>query len=256
MTKPIQQRTYDNLLNEAFSRIRVLEALPTGSLNQVLTSNKYTVHGPEWQSLTDPVSLFNQNGVTPVLDATAPYTGYLEYNGSDGSFVVVGMPLYPRYSAWVVTVWYERGPSAGILEFQWATATVDEYADNAIGSSASIARPPADIPADWFVVGGATSNYQLDMYNAGASWVYAKRSDFVIVGDDGVQLSADGTVPSTTGMDWTAGNTRAFDAGGDPSLYWYLRLYINGKNPSSSSYDCKLAGVTVSRYTGEQNTVT
>lgn len=235
-----------------------IPGLTLGGLSYVATPNKHSILGPEFQAFESVVGV--AQGTSPfgyTFDNTAPFGAYIDET-TDGSWFTFAMPLGPRYSMWAVNVWYQRSSDGGIIELEWATTSIDQIGTDTYGSVRSIANPPGDVGASWYYPSATASHYQIDTYNAGTSWVHARRSRIIIVGADGVMLSADGaTASDVTGVyEGLTATQKAMNGGGDPSVMWWLRLKCNGKNASSSGFRMRVAGVSVVRIHADDNSVT
>lgn len=259
MTKPIQQRTVDSLLNQSFERIRVLEALTSGAgVLQNPVPNKFTMLGPEWDAYMAG-TLSGGNGTDNfggswvfTYDTTAPFGGYVS-TSVDDDWIYFGMPLGPALSGWGVDMWVWQDDDVGILDIEWATLPIDELSAYSLGSAISIIDP-IEFPQPsmtWYNTNNLVdlgNSYRVDPYTAGTpAWLMvAARSPIVITGADGDMLSSNGTTPSPDTWFWN----RAMNGGGDFSVYWWVRVRVNGKNASSSAYNARIAAMRVVRMNG------
>lgn len=256
MTAPYGRESQPGVMGEMASRIQILEAEnpSTGLTAPMLTPNQFSMVGIGWRSIiTNYPSSMNGRiggvgGFGFVTDSTAPGGGYIENTSQDQEFIMFGMPLGPLGSGWAVNVWAGNGLDKGILQLEWATTTADELSYFNIGSDVSIADPAevfsvtgSPLPFYKTTQGGSASS-AIDWYG-GSGWGFISlRSPLVVAGADGQMLAADGT--ANTGF---VAHDNMY-GGGDPSVYWWLRMRVNGKNASSSGYNMKIAAVYVARY--------
>lgn len=214
--------------------------------------NKYTMHGLEWRHLIDnsPSAVNGGGGFTFTRDSTAPYGGYITSSGANQDFIGFGLPLGPKGSGWAVSMWAEQGDGHGKIQIEWATVSVDEFAGYAAGSDVSIIDPGEQSLTYYHTTTGGAAPSLSDWY-AGSGWGFvSQQSALVVAGDDGDMLSANGV----NNGDWFYGQDMG--GGGDPSVYWWIRLRVDGKNASSSGYLAKIAGLTVYRLNGNGQPIT
>ena len=209
---------------------------------------KYGVAGCDWRTMINsPMNNFGSF----TRDSTAPFGGYITGGGSDGDSIVFGLPLGPAGSGWAVSIWAENGSNKGKLQIEWATTSVDEFAAFGYGSAVSIIDPLEQPPTFYKTSTGGAAASLIDWYAGATSWGFVDiRSPVVVSGADGAMLSADG-VPNG---DWFYGED--MDGGGDPSVYWWCQLRVDGKNASSSGYNMKIASVSVYRINGNGQPIT
>ena len=215
--------------------------------------NKYTMHGLEWQPFiaNSPSAVNGGGGFTFTRDSAAPFGGYITSSGADGDFIGFGLPLGPRGSGWAVSLWAENGSDKGKIQIEWATVSVDELAAYAAGSDVSIIDPGEQSLTYYKTTPTGAASSLSDWYAAGTSWGFvAQSSPIVVSGADGQMLAADGVANG----DWFYGEDMM--GGGDASVYWWIRLRVNGKHASSSSYVAKIAGLTIYRLNGNGQPIT
>jgi len=252
MTQPVQEPTEGRAIaglkwqtSQLFRR--PAPPPPSGGGSQVMVP-KYGVAGCDWRTMINsPMNNFGSF----TRDSTAPFGGYISGGGSDGDSIVFGLPLGPAGSGWAVSIWAENGPSAGKLQIEWATTSVDEFAAFGYGSDVSIIDPLEDSSTFYKATNSGASAALIDWYSGSTGWGFVDlRSAIVISGTDGQMLAADGTANG----DWFYGYDML--GGGDPSVYWWCQLRVDGKNASSSGYDMKIAGVSVYRINGNGQPIT
>jgi len=187
-----------------------------------------------------------QSGYSVVTDATYPLGAYFQAS-LDAKYFVLGFPLGPKGSRWAVNLNFGTGPDHGKIQLQWAqTAATVLAADSESGvDTPEYLYGPGTI-GTWY----QTNNSDLiDLYSAGVVKDVSVREQslFTINGDDGAQLSADGTsdpFPSSVYM----------NGSGDGSYWWWLRVLTSGKNASSTGFKTSINRIRVTRITqgGEQ----
>ena len=221
-------------------------------LAYVATPDQFLLAGPMLQGWWDIVNT-NANAVinSYTFDNTVPFGGYVSTTG-DGGWMVMGASPGPRYGLWATQVWCKHGPAQGKIEVNFGTSSVDQInSADAFGSTRSIQDPPS-LAGAWYKTSSTTARYVIDAYNAGTSWPVRTLSKFLIDGADGAMLAADGT---SAGANFSA-DVGKFVAGGDPSVRWWVRLKVNGKNASSSAHNMDIAGIRLVRINGFDTLVT
>lgn len=248
MTVPYQRETPETVLGNVYKRVKILEAVkPTPDRGVTRGSNKYDVHGPEWQMN------FVQNlwTATATVDAASPWNGYADLGNSDGNYVGFGCPLGPSETFWRVGIWFYQDTDYGRLKLQLGTTRVDEFAatSGSYGTAYSIQDPFTPSVITWYDFDVADPTNQLDGYSVTPGWTFNFFQPFWIMGPDGQQLATNG-VTTPAGPRKAFADQSDFAAGGDDSVYWWPRLIVNGKNASSTGFKARVSGMTVARITG------
>lgn len=215
----------------------------------IRNSPKFTVQGYEWQQ----VFQYNQWTASFTADSAAPFGGYADLGNTDGNRTGFGLPLGPYASFWMVRIWYYRDTDYGKLDLEMATTKVDELTATSGGSGTAYSIE--DIfngPASWYHPSGG---YTIDCYSATPGWTTNFFQPFWVWGSDGQMLSAHGT-STPAGVRKPFGTVSDMAAGGDESVWWWIRVKVNGKNASSSGYKARVAGITCARMTGSGYSVT
>lgn len=250
MTQPVQEPSQGRTDQALEFRTRQLfrrpsSPPPTGITAALRGNHKYGVCGPEW----DLVHAYNLWNHTCVHDITAPFSAYADLGNSNGNDVGFGCPLGPTNSLWITGLWYYKGPDYGKLTFEMTTTTVDTLTGTSgdVWSNVAILDPLYD-PATWYTLQAPAF---VDGYQATEAWAFNWFLPFWVAGPDGQQLSANGTLSATGTPDHRIiAGTSDMAAGGDESVYWWLRVRVDGKNASSSGYKAKVAGFQTARLTG------
>lgn len=257
---PVDPPTYpgssggDAQLGDLHSRVRRLEAVPNSEDLQVLSPVKFQMIGVDWRGLIDnsPSDINGgPEGFQFIRDSTAPGGGYILSGASDGNYITFGLgTLGPAGSGWAVSMWAENGSDKGKTQIEWATTSADE-SQYGQGTTVSIADPAEANPTFYHTTTGGASPSLVDWYSGGTSWGFASQlSALVVNGADGEMLSGNG-IPDG---DWFYGED--MDGGGDPTVAWWVRIRVDGKNASSSSYVAKIAGVTIYRLNANAQPIT
>jgi hypothetical protein len=191
------------------------------------------------------VFTYNLWNATITYDTAAPFGAYADLGNSNGNDVGFGLPLGPKDTLWMVGAWFYRGTDYGKLQLELATTTMDASSVGPYYGTISIADPSTPA-ATWY---SPNTSFSHDGYSASPTWAFNWWSPFWLLGSDGTMLTADGT--ASAGERLVIAGTREFaTGGGDESVYWWVRLRVNGKNGSSSGYKARIAGLQVVRFTG------
>jgi hypothetical protein len=182
-------------------------------------------------------------GFSWTTDTSLPTDGYLGASSVD-DHILLGFPLGPYGSIWSVGFGYHQNTSGGTFRTEWGTTKIDEAGEYALGwpsdpspfgTETSVAHPitleGSANEVDFYHTGG--DDYNLNTAGSDA-WVWVdNRSEFVIAGDNGSKLSANGVAMSSSPWpDNYFNGPRAFmTGGGDPSVYWWMRLRITSAGP-------------------------
>lgn len=215
----------------------------------------HSVQGAELETLCDQE---NNEAFTWVYDLATPFSGgYIDSTAfnTDLKGMIFGLgPLGPG-TAWGIDIWAKAGPDQGKLQIEYGTTLSDELSEAGFGSENSGTAPDETLAAfsGWWKSGNTgVRGDNIDLYNAVAQpWsnsIIKDRGRIAVGGADGSMLTADGT---TSGL-WS--DQKLVNGGGDKSVFWWLKLSVNGKHASSSAYGLKIAGFRMYRQTAGATT--
>lgn len=211
---------------------------------------EYLWGGPKLNWFQSPPGIpLTQDFGTWVRDTSIDWGGYLTPdNPNDGTEMFIAAPLGPRWSCWHLDMCIGRGPDFGLMKFQVATAPFFRRCEGIIptgfgGGTANerydIAAPDSlgDFDMDW-----RDLTWQVNAYNATEVFNDYRAevgSTVRITGQHGRMLSDvdTGLCQPLTG--------HSFDSG--DGLMYYFRLYIDGKDASSSGFNFRIQAVRLSR---------
>jgi hypothetical protein len=215
---------------------------------------EYLWGGPKWNWYTDPPGdPLCDDFDNWTRDTSIDFGGYLHNDpgAADGDEMFIGAPLGPRWSCWNLDICYGRGPDHGIIDAQ--VVTVPFY--RTCGGVGVLSPPPSagarfDIPNasdsgfssayddwDWFDFNAGVDGYNsTETFN---SYHSEMGRTFRITGKYGKLL----TNPDTGLCEPLTGDS--FDSG--DGLIYYFRLFVNGKNASSSGFKFRIQAVRLSR---------
>ncbi len=241
-------------------RIQILEAVvPTPG--SYLQARPLRYSGFDFEALTRNSQYPGGNGVDwrdgswqMVADAGSPFGGQsLETTVEDDWFPFPLGNLGPQGTGYAVGLWYKGATDNGQIDIEFATASVDEFANTTpqFGSSTSVLGPSdfdlfnAPLPG-WYNNDNLDpdNGYRFDLSNATAGWTQniINASTFNLGGADGTPLTADAG-PSP---DWD--DSGEFNGGGGPDLWWWMRVRVSGPGiAGSGGFRCRLGQVWVYR---------
>lgn len=260
-----QQTTVPGTLGDHQRRIQILEAV-VPSQGSYLQALGRLWGGAQFQRLTSLNNYTGGNGSDYTAgnwqwqaDATSPFNLIRLATDTDADWFPFPVGnLGPRGTGYAVAVWYYGNIDAPKLKLEWATGPIDEQGNTSgpNGSTTSVVGP-ADIAFwgatafGWYDTAAPAAD-GWDTYKTGVSigWqVVIERSPFFLDGVDGTPLTADAS--GFGGF----GSCKAFNGGGGPDLWWWVRLLVDGKNASSSGFNAKIGQVEVYRLNGVDNSV-
>lgn len=181
---------------------------------------------------------------TTVASSAAPLGGYLELVGQN-SYVCLGFPLGPRYSAWSFKPIFGMDTDGGIVTVEWQTQ------GSMFNNAPQWGYGPDNLGSDtnWYH-STVTDNeyYEVNTYSASTDILYATEAcpNLYIVGEDG-KLVTDN--PDTITPFYT--DTVEWDGGGDGTVWWWVRMKTKTKDGASSGYTLRLHGYVLRRIAGD-----
>ena len=243
MTAHNRRPSVEGALGNHEKRISTLESIapPAAGDKYRNTSVKYSLGGPEWKTAI----LQPEGNFTATVDTTVPFGGYVELNGLNTGYIIVGMPLGPKGSIWGVDMAFRKDTDAGQVIMEWQTQLVDALQFGATSYPEVVDGP--DTSATWYHLNAST--FDQDFYAAAPSDFFVGQYSVISPsGADLAMLSATGTAapnPPYGGL-----TVRQMNGGGDGGVMWYLRLRVMGKNAASSAYKARIYYLAVKRYQG------
>lgn len=252
---PQERSTPNAVTADLLRRVRRLEAVAPTTIPGALYPHERRFQGRDLQTYLDDQGNEAFNPIT--IDTAAPFGAYIDSIGTaDGLGIYFGIGALGPRSAWGMDIWTRFGSDQGKIQIDFATTPADEFAEYGYGSDVSIADPfsmdvfnPASFTGFFATGDTGVQGDLIDTYHASSTaWDIIKlRGRFWIAGADGTMLTATGTDPGGDPFD----TARKFDAGGDASVAWWVRLRSNGKNAASSGYGLRIAGFRMYRINGQ-----
>lgn len=203
-------------------RDRGEQVSPFQPLNVLLSNQLGFSDG--WDGLTIDTTLFG-DGYRYVDDTPAV-----------GKWVAFPCMMGPTGSTWATTLVYRAGSDYGQIHVEYATSSQDGLPGATGNEGPGFMQEPFDVT---FVRPTVSPN--LDAYNSTplSDLVSQRTALFRIGGDPGDELTA-------FGVDPVSGEPLG---DGGPGLYW-IRLYVSGKNASSSNYKWDVQYLAAERVPG------